>query len=50
MDMIQCKICGTPLDNDDNETLDQHWEKQHLWHKTNHKDMSAREAIIKERK
>ncbi len=47
--MIQCKLCGTPLDNDEDSTLEEHWEKQHLWHKTNHKNMTAREAIIKDR-
>lgn len=48
--MIQCKICGSPLTSDADEILDEHWEKQHLWHKTNHPDMTPREAIIKERK
>jgi len=48
--MIQCKLCGTPLKNDDDDTLLAHWKGQHSWHWEKGVDkMTAREAIIKQR-
>ena len=48
--MIQCKLCGTPLGNEPTDgELELHWEKQHLWHKTKHSELTVRSAILKER-
>ena len=48
--MRQCKLCGTPFDNEsDSKSLEMHWKKQHSWHWENNKEKTPEEAILKKR-
>jgi len=48
--VIQCKLCGTPLGKEPTtEELETHWKKHHNWHWEVNKGKTPQEALLKKR-